>query len=310
MEVFDQIKRLRSSTLIKERNFGRVSSFNFTKKAFFDSKWNELTTRARGLFIDTENGKIVARGYDKFFNLDENQNNKRSVLKKKLAFPVHAYRKENGFLGLIYWEEEYNRIRFATKSSLDGPYVQMLEEAFWDTVKYPIEVINVLRETKGTILVEVIDPVNDPHIIEYDDKHIVILDIVRNQWNSERIPYSKLMEYSRRMGIPCKQLCETYETWVDLEAAMDNWLTEDFREDGEPIEGYVVVDRNGFMFKVKTGYYTKWKKRRWKAGKIMTGEELEDDDEFLKWVYEKTKDGFLKGNESLIYLRNQYEDLG
>ena len=145
MEVFEQIKRLRSSTLIKERSFGRVSSFNFTKKAFFDSKWNELTTRARGLFIDTENGKIVARGYDKFFNLDENQNNKRSVLKKKLAFPVHAYRKENGFLGLIYWEEEYHRIRFATKSSLDGPYVQMLEEAFWDTVKYPIEVINVLR---------------------------------------------------------------------------------------------------------------------------------------------------------------------
>lgn len=310
MEIFDQIKRLRSSTLIKERSFGRVSSFNFTKKAFFDSKWNELTTRARGLFIDTENGKIVARGYDKFFNLDENQNNKRNVLKKKLAFPVHAYRKENGFLGLIYWEEEYHRIRFATKSSLDGPYVQMLEDAFWNEIKYPIEVINVLRETKGTILVEVIDPVHDPHIIEYDRQRIIVLDIVKNAWDADRIPYDGLLAYCHRMGLTCKQLCETYETWVDLEAAMDSWLTEEFREDGEPIEGYVVVDRNGFMFKVKTGYYTKWKKRRWKAGKIMAGEELEDDDEFLKWVYEKTKDGFLKGNESLIYLRNQYEDLG
>lgn len=51
MDMFDQIKRLRSSTLVKERSFGDISSFNFTRKAFFDAKWNELTTKARGLFI-------------------------------------------------------------------------------------------------------------------------------------------------------------------------------------------------------------------------------------------------------------------
>lgn len=67
---------------------------------------------------------------------------------------------------------------------------------------------------------------------------------------------------------------------------------------------------NGFMFKVKTGYYTKWKKRRWKVGKIMAGGEIEDDDEFLKWVYERNKNGLIVGNESIIELRNQYEDLG
>lgn len=310
MEMFDQIKRLRSSTLIKERSFGAVSSFNFTKKAFFNSKWNELTTKARGLFIDTNQGKIVARGYDKFFNIDENQNNRRSVLKKKLAFPVQAYRKENGFLGLIYSDDNVNELRFATKSSVEGKYVNMLHDAFWNTVKYPLEVMNVLRETGGTIIVEVIDPVNDPHIIEYESQNVVVLDIVKNEWDTSKVPYSDLLLYCRRMGLPCKQLCETYETWVDLESAIDVWMTEDYREGGDPIEGYVVVDRNGFMFKVKTGYYTKWKKLRWKAGNIMAGGELNDDDEFLKWVYDRKKNGFISGNESIIELRNQYETLG
>lgn len=213
-------------------------------------------------------------------------------------------------LGLIYFDDKINGLQFATKSSLEGAYVDMLKDAFWNVVKCPIEVINVLRETGGTILVEVIDPVNDPHIIEYDHQNVIVLDIVKNEWNTNKVPYSDLLLYCRRMGLPCKHLCETYETWVDLEAVMDNWLTEDFREDGEPIEGYVVVDRNGFMFKVKTGYYTKWKKRRWKVGKIMAGGEIEDDDEFLKWVYERNKNGLIVGNESIIELRNQYEDLG
>lgn len=309
MEIFEQIKRLRDSTLIKERSFGNVSSFNFTKKAFLNSKWNELTMKARGLFIDTENGKIVARGYDKFFNIDENQNNRRTVLKRTLSFPVSVYRKENGFLGLISLDDN-GQLRFATKSSLEGPYVAMLEDIFWNRVEHPAEVVDVLHKTEGTILVEVIDPINDPHIIEYDHRDIIVLDIVKNRWETSKISYHKLVEYCRKMGLPCKQLCEVYETWTDLESAIDTWLSESFREDGEPIEGYVVVDRNGFMFKVKTGYYTKWKKRRWKAGRIMAGEKLEEDDEFLKWVYEETRNGSLTGTESLIYLRNRYEDMG
>lgn len=312
MTMNENIKRLRSSTLIKEKSFGRISSFNFTRKAFFNSKWNELTTKARGLFIDTENGRIVARGYDKFFNVDENQNNRRSVLRKKLAFPVQAYRKENGFLGLISWDDENECIQFSSKSALspEGSFANMLKDIFERIVQNPNDVINVLKETNGTILVEVIDPIRDPHIIEYKGCDLIVLDIVKNQWDTEVIPYSKLLVYCREMGLKCKQLCETYETWVDLEKAIDLWQTVEYREYGDPVEGYVVVDRNGFMFKVKTGYYTKWKKLRWKAGNIIAGGELNDDDEFLKWVYDRKKNGFISGNESIIELRNQYEALG
>ena len=306
MGMLDQINRLRSSTLIREKNFGEISSFNFTKKAFFESKWNELTTKARGLFINTRTGEIVARGYDKFFNLDENESNRRTTLRKKLAFPVCAYRKENGFLGLISLDA-YSQIRFATKSSLEGTYVDILKNAFVETVVHPEEVVRTLRQTKTTMLVEVIDPVNDPHIIEYENRHIVMLDLVANEWNTKCVSYHDLVKYSKEMGIPCKQLSETYETWVDLEHAIDNWLREDYREDGEPIEGYVVVDRNGLMFKVKTGYYTKWKKRRYQVNKIMAGKDPEYSDRFLTWVCTNKKMGHINETDSLIDLRNKYE---
>jgi tRNA splicing ligase len=42
-------------------------SLNFTRDAFFDKEWNDLTVRARGLFVNTVTKEIVARSYEKFF---------------------------------------------------------------------------------------------------------------------------------------------------------------------------------------------------------------------------------------------------
>ena len=100
-KVFGLIAKLRESPLIKEREFGRISSFNFTKQAFFDRRWDSLTCKARGLFIDTAESKIIARSYDKFFNLDEREDTKLGALKDRFSYPVDVYAKENGFLGIV-----------------------------------------------------------------------------------------------------------------------------------------------------------------------------------------------------------------
>ena len=44
-----------------------IISLNFTREAFYDKKWNDLTCKARGLFVDKTNGNIVAESYQKFF---------------------------------------------------------------------------------------------------------------------------------------------------------------------------------------------------------------------------------------------------
>ena len=69
--VADTIIALRSNRYIQEKKFGNISSFNFTNKAFYDKVWDEQTTKARGLYLDTMKGKVAARAYDKFFNINE-----------------------------------------------------------------------------------------------------------------------------------------------------------------------------------------------------------------------------------------------
>lgn len=64
--VADVIISLRANRYIQEKKFGNISSFNFTSKAFYEKIWDEQTTKARGLYLDTFKGKVAARAYDKF----------------------------------------------------------------------------------------------------------------------------------------------------------------------------------------------------------------------------------------------------
>lgn len=68
MQVVDE---MRKSKFISEKKFGDISSFNFTRDAFYKSVWDAQTIKARGLFIDTVNGKVIARSYNKFFSPQE-----------------------------------------------------------------------------------------------------------------------------------------------------------------------------------------------------------------------------------------------
>ena len=47
---------------------GGIISYNFTKDAFYKQHWDEITCKARGLFVDQQSEQVVARGYDKFFS--------------------------------------------------------------------------------------------------------------------------------------------------------------------------------------------------------------------------------------------------
>ena len=100
-KIHSLIEKLRKSPLIKEKSFGPISSFNFTKEVFHSKKWDTLTCKARGLFIDTHSYSIVARSYDKFFNLYEREEGSLESLERTLSYPVQVYVKENGFLGIM-----------------------------------------------------------------------------------------------------------------------------------------------------------------------------------------------------------------
>lgn len=307
-QMHDFIDRLRSSPYIRERRFGDISSFNFTRQAFYSGHWNELTMKARGLFINTRTEQIVARGYDKFFNVDENPQTTMDAIQRKIVYPVEVYRKENGYLGLIAWDHDKDDFFFATKSMIEGPYVDTLKHIFFHSGINTAAVKAYLSQWNTTMVVEVIDPAFDPHIIEYSETKLVLLDIISNYLSSIYMIYPLLEQRALEFCMDVKKHERTVMSWNEVEYL--KWYCahpqSGFDAYGKPFEGYVLRDGLGYMVKLKTAYYLKWKQYRRQADRIIHGQEplSPASDLFLTWVEQHKEE---LADKSIIEMRNMYE---
>ena len=274
-DVASVIEYMRASKFVNEKEFGDISSFNFTRKAFENQEWDGITTKARGLYIDTRHNEVVARGYEKFFNLNEVSETKSESLSRNLVFPVKAYVKENGFLGIVSTDHDGNII-FASKSTLNGDHAQMLKENLYNL--YGTDAVEKIRQfsynNKVSFVFEVIDKERDPHIIKYKNNECILLDIIRNDIKFNKLSYEDMCEVANCIGLKHKYLVNTItdykklNLYINIISSPNTEYTTD-RIDDECVEGFVFEDANGFMFKLKTSYYNEWKMLRGAAIKIL-----------------------------------------
>lgn len=259
--ISDLVNAMRNSKSIVEREFNNISSFNFTRDAFKKKKWGEIVNKARGLFIDTEHSKIVARSYDKFFSVNEMPETNLETLRNNLKFPLFAYKKENGFLGLISYDSTNDGLFVSSKSNPIGSMSDLFREILnnvtsqeqRDKLKW------FAKENDCTFVFEVIDPAKDPHIIKYEKQHIVLLDCIKNEIELKKLPYKSLVEFGDLNGFAVKKLLYKIDDASSFGTWYDNVTKNDCLDDGKHIEGFVVEDSDGFMFKVKLPYYREWK---------------------------------------------------
>lgn len=260
--VMDVVDKLRQNRYIYEKQLGNISSFNFTRDAFYDKKWNEQTTKARGLFIDTANGIVVARSYPKFFNVNERPETRFGMLQYKLKFPVTVYVKENGFLGMVSYNPETDDFFIASKSTTEGDFAGWLRDMFFKNVKNPDKLKDYLKRKNVTLVFECVDMANDPHIIKYDTFHLFLLDVVKNQLDFEKLPYTQVVELGNEYGFEVKTRAVQLQNWHEFRDWYNDVLAEDYQFNGRIIEGFVVEDSVGFMVKIKLDYYKLWKHMR------------------------------------------------
>lgn len=249
------VKALRSTEKIREKVFGNISSFNYSKKVFFKQKWDSLTLKARGLFVNTHTGDIVSRSYDKFFNINESQ--ATSVKNLRFAYPVQSYIKENGFLGILGYDKEQDTLVYSTKSLMDSDYVMMFKNAVLQRLadsNYTEDDLRImLADTGISLSFEVIDPVKDPHIIEYTAPDLILLDAVSREESFKIIPIAEVLPkklFKTKRAGPVFVSREEFELWYK-EISSDMSITD--------IEGYVLHDEHNLMMKIKLPFYQKWK---------------------------------------------------
>ena len=75
-----------------------------------------------------------------------------------------------------------NKLFFASKSTNEGPFVKYFKDIF-NKIYNDEQIENIKKKIireNVTFVFEVIDPINDPHIIEYKESKIVLLDITKS----------------------------------------------------------------------------------------------------------------------------------
>lgn len=246
---------------MQEKKYGNISSFNFTKTAFYDKVWDEQTTKARGLYINIPKQKVVARAYDKFFNVNERPETKLDMLQHRLAFPAVAYVKENGFLGIVSYNEEDESLFVTTKSCPDGDFAGWLKDMLHERISEPtLEAMKeYIKEHNVSFVFECVDMKNDPHIIDYDGNRLYLLDIVYNDMNYHKYSFEQLCTVADQFGLLRKEKAYVLESWQEFFDWYYEVTGEDYKYNGRHIEGFVVEDANGYMVKLKLCYYNFWK---------------------------------------------------
>ena len=154
-----------------------ISIWNYSRTCQYENKWDEITKQCRGLILDNE-GNVVAKGFNKFFNIEEH---KPEEIPNE---PFEVFEKLDGSLGILFWFQ--GKWILATKGSFISEQSvkarQILES------KYNYEPL-----PKGyTTLVEIIYPENRI-VCDYEgEESLIVLSMVSNASGKE-LDYSSLL---------------------------------------------------------------------------------------------------------------------
>lgn len=238
-----------------------MHSINFKEEVFRKGKWDDMTIKARGLFVDSLTGQVLMRSYNKFFNYRERAELNPQALERNLAFPVKAWQKYNGFLGLISVVD--GKPLFASKKTILGRYADYVRFLFGqENPEFQQHLLNLAQKYQCTFIFEAIH-LEDPHIIEYDRHRLVLIDVVENRLN--HCPFHIDPEFSAKVR---KELfhSEIKPTFIEdktlLATLPDMKTLMSFMNEKNETEGYVFEDQKGFLFKFKTSFYKGWKSNR------------------------------------------------
>lgn len=301
---------------VKECDYNLIS-LNFNREAFNKKKWNDLTIKARGLFVDRDSGEVKIRSYNKFFNFGERHVN-LGYLHKYATYPIRVFKKYNGFLGLASVID--GNIVLASKSVTSGKYKDIFQ-SIWDKVEDSVKELlkQIMIENNCTAVFEVVSPEYDPHIIKYDKEHLYLLDFIENKLDIDT--HNIDLEFSENL-MKKVEFSSTILTKKELVTKLENYdelynFLDEKAKSLEEFEGYVLCDNSGLIFKFKLPYYMLWKGRRtwlerYRAallkGKKIEIKDIEKDENrhFKKFLLKLGKDK-LQGL-SIIDVREMYEE--
>jgi RNA ligase len=258
-----------------------LSIYNYSREVQFQEKWDDITLMCRGLVLDKE-GNVIARGFNKFFNLEEHSPEEIP----NESFEIFEKMDGSLIIGFVYNGEFHTATRgsFTSEQSIDAR--KIVDE---------MKVSNIFKEGYS-YLFEYIAP-NNRIVVDYGDwRELVVLTIIDNKTNEE-------VKYPELISMACEgfRVVNRYlgiEDYTQLKSKIE-----------ENKEGYVIRFKSGFRVKIKGEEYVRLHRLITNFSNVNIWELLRDGkslNEFLERVPDEFDD-WVKG--WVKKLNDEYNDI-
>lgn len=249
---FQDISSLILQGFERWREYGEVTSrmdaegnliiFDYLSTAGHKSPWNWFELHSRGVIFDLHTGELIARPFDKFFNLLEGGRRPHYE-----AHITHTTTKHDGSMGSIFYDPYLKKLRVATRGSFESP------QAIWatnyldtrvDGVTYR-DIVKSITEYNLTPIVEIIYPENRV-AVDYKGREDLILLAIRNYKTGNYLPFfPDVYEWAYKHNFDLTE----FHNFNDLTAILEQ--TGNITN----MEGWVVYFSDGNLFKIKGDEY-------------------------------------------------------
>lgn len=245
---------------------GQVVSWKFNEWDYGKNNI-KLPCCARGLFItdDSKNPQIVARGYDKFFNIDETPFTRWDTLESETKGPYNVTLKANGCIIFVSGMADGTLVVCSKHSTgprddVDRNHAYAGEQFLLSQLKSigiePQQLALELYQNNVTAVAEYCDDTFEEHILEYtnDDVGLYLHGINYNETTFRTWDMDSVSEFARKYNF--KQI--KYENFNDF-TLLKKFLEECSNSGtyhGQEVEGFVIrcktrENGNDFFFKYK-----------------------------------------------------------
>ncbi|CAO3677203.1 unnamed protein product [Rhizopus stolonifer] len=311
-----------------------------TKEYVYKKKPEILPSMARGLFTKDEGEhEIVARGYDKFFNLFETNATQWDTLDKYTAGPYEITAKENGCIILIASLSK-DKIAVTSKHFIPENKTDVKAHAGvgynWvikhlaSADKKEHNLAEWLFKNRVTLVAELCDDNFEEHVLSYTGKScgLYLHGINYNTSTLHTLPSAMVQQVALEFGFHVTK----FEVLNSIQAVRT--FAEDMQRtgcyDGREIEGVVVRCKRGeldFMFKIKNELYLQYREYREVTNSLLqvdsTGSisihptkeakcRYEKTKYYIEWLVRKVKENpewfeEYKSAKGIVYTRQEFE---
>ena len=258
------LQDLRSNKLLMETvsiSKPYLSTFNFNEN-ILDQGIQSSSFKIRGMVINNKTGDIVARGFDKFYEINEQgiATNTLENLKTKNTGVLNVFEQEDGRLAMIGYDMENTALVFASKNGIDTPETDAFKQMVLNSFKTSeLEFMKVFANKHNVnYIFEVIEPLNDPKIIKANEPSLILLSVVKRDIVFSQLTYENLEAFSSNFEkIEAKKKFVSFNTFENFEKFCNALSNETAFKTKRHMEGFVIEGAG--MFMVKLPYYQFWK---------------------------------------------------